>query len=287
MKKNRFELPYLTKAQRKGVLVMSFLVMVLQGIIIGFQQSDTQKENVLDMKETQKWEQQWDSLKRIQETQAYAAYQYNPNFLKADRAKFLGLNDEQWQRLQAFRSKNLYVNSAKEFQKITQISDSLLHKLEPQFKFPEWVTEKQRQGYQKFEKKNLPIKDINTAELEDLKAISGVGDVLAKRILEERQKVKGFVAMEQLHFVYGLNGTALDAVKEYFVIRTKPTIYKVDIATASKEELLQIPYVNATLAKNILVYRSKLDRKMEVSDLEKINGMPLDRLKIIALYLNF
>ena len=57
-------------------------------------------------------------------------------------------------RLFAYRNKNLFVNSAKEFQAITKVSDSLLEKLAPHFKFPKWV---EQMNKQKKKKKRLDI----------------------------------------------------------------------------------------------------------------------------------
>ena len=39
-----------------------------------------------------------------------------------------------------FRESNQWVNSAKEFQQVTKVSDSLLATISPYFKFPDWVT---------------------------------------------------------------------------------------------------------------------------------------------------
>ena len=43
----------------------------------------------------------------------------------------LGMSTEEIDRLHTFRSKNKWVNSEKEFQRVTKISDSLLKKIAP------------------------------------------------------------------------------------------------------------------------------------------------------------
>ena len=45
-------------------------------------------------------------------------------------------------RLHAYRKLNKFVNSIKEFQKITKVSDTLLSKMSPYFKFPDWVNKR-------------------------------------------------------------------------------------------------------------------------------------------------
>ena len=53
-------------------------------------------------------------------------------------------------RLLAHRNKRLFVNSAKEFQEVTKISDSLFQAISPYFKFPEWVQKKNREKEERF-----------------------------------------------------------------------------------------------------------------------------------------
>ena len=52
-------------------------------------------------------------------------------------------------RLLLFRRKNKFINSEREFQKITQVSDSLLAKIAPYFKFPDWVSKVNQQKQRK------------------------------------------------------------------------------------------------------------------------------------------
>ncbi len=286
-KKRIFKLPYLSKAQRTGILVLIGCVVLLQ-LVLWLLHQIPDKKLILDTVKTQKWQNEIDSLKRIQLSSASDLHPFNPNYLQVDKARFLGLTKTEWERLKTFRAQNKFVNSAEEFQKVTKVSDTLLQKLAPFFKFPDWVVQKQQNGLTGFSsKKILPLKDINTATLNDLKAVTGVGDVLAGRILEERNKWNGFVSIDQLDFVWGLSGNALQEVKRAFAVKAYPVVNKVNINKCSKEELLHIPYINAVKAKQILIYRSKLDRPITIADLEKINGFPLDRLKIIALYLEF
>ena len=64
-------------------------------------------------------------------------------------------------------------------------------------------------------------------------------------------------------------------------------VKKINVNTASKEDLEQVPYISVYLARQIVVLRSKQDQPLNIEDLEKINNFPLDKLKIIRLYLDF
>ena len=75
-------------------------------------------------------------------------YPFNPNYITDYKGEQLGMSLLEIDRLLAFRENNKFVNSKDEFQKVTKVSDSLLHKIAPYFKFPEWVVKKDKQSSQ-------------------------------------------------------------------------------------------------------------------------------------------
>ena len=91
-----------------------------------------------------KFQREIDSLKLIElENRKPKIFPFNPSFLTDYRGYQLGLSTEEIDRLLQHRKQGNYINSAKEFQKVTRISDSLLNTIEPYFKFPDWVTKKE------------------------------------------------------------------------------------------------------------------------------------------------
>lgn len=68
------------------------------------------------------------------------------------------------------------------------------------------------------EKRIGPI-DLNTATLEDLIGLPGVGEVLAKRILEYRAGHGKFTRVEELEKVKGLGKSKVQALKGHVLIR--------------------------------------------------------------------
>ena len=189
---------------------------------------------------------------------------------------------------------NKFVNSAQEFQKVTKVSDSLLSKIAPYFKFPDWVNENRKSNsisiyrdpvFAKSEK--LVVLDINTASLEDLVKVYGIGEVIAQRILSYREILGSFVAMEQLDEVWGLSPEVLVNLNKRFKVKSLLGMKKVNINNATIKELAQFPYFKYALAKQIVIYRSMNGPIVETADLTKIKGMPNDKIKIIALYLDF
>ncbi|WP_415060978.1 ComEA family DNA-binding protein [Flavobacterium sp.] len=276
--------------QRKGIFLL-LLVMIFTQAIYFFWSSNTTPQKD---KENHQWlalQSHVDSLKQVKEEFKPTIYPFNPNFISDVKGYRLGMSVEELDRLFAFRKQNKYVNSAKEFQSVTGVSDSLLAVISPYFKFPDWVNQPQKE-YVKFENKISDVKpktkiDINLATQEDLIKVYGIGPALSERILKQREVLGGFASMEQLAFVWGLNPDVIENVNKSFAVVSTSGIKKIKINDLSIKELSKFPYFNYTIAKEIVTYRSMKGDIQNIEDLTKINGFPVEKLKFIALYLEF
>ena len=129
--------------------------------------------------------------------------------------------------------------------------------------------------------------NLNKATVEDLVAIKGIGEYYANAVIAEREKLNGFVSVHQIDFIKNLRPEAVKVLKQSTFVQSAGTIKKVNVNTATKEELAKVPYINSYIARQIVVHRSKQENPLKIDDLEKINNFPLDKLKIIRLYLDF
>ena len=282
-----------SKSHRTGLVVLLILIVVLQSIYFFVDFSLPVKVNP----EKEKWlaiQTEIDSLKELAKFEGTRLYPFNPNYISDYKGYKLGMSVEAIDRLLAYRKQNKFVNSAEEFQKVTKVSDSLLSRIAPYFKFPDWVNEKRKSNSISIYKtpvfatsEKLVVLDINTASLEDLVKVYGIGEVIAQRILSFRESLGSFVAMEQLNEVWGLSPEVLVNLNKRFKVKSLVGIKKVNINNASIKELAQFPYFKYALAKQIVIYRSMNGPIVETADLTKIKGMPNDKIKIIALYLDF
>ena len=283
-----------TKEQRLGIVFLLSIIISLQLIYYFVDFTSKTKPN----KEKENWislQSKIDSIKQNQKEYIPKIYPFNPNFITDFKGYKLGMNVEQIDKLLAYRKQNKYVNSAQEFQQITGISDSLLNAIAPYFKFPDWVKNKKYQpkntwvDYPKTtsdKKTTLQLIDINKASKEDLMKIYGIGEAISDRILKQKEIYGEFVSMEQLNDIWGLAPEVIDKLQQNFKILTNPNPKKIYINTASIKELGQFPYFRYPISKNIVTYRS-MNGDIKIEDLTNIKGFPVDKIKIIALYLEF
>ncbi|MGB5361579.1 MAG: helix-hairpin-helix domain-containing protein, partial [Eudoraea sp.] len=216
-------------------------------------------------------------------------YPFNPNFITDYKGYTLGLSNEEIDRLHVFRSENRWVNSTKEFQQVTLISDSLLKILAPYFNFPEWKNRtkiKEKERKQKSVLTEVRYKDLNQANPEELKLIYGIGDKLSARIVKFRNRLGGFMVNEQLYDVYGLQEEVVLRILEEFRVKEQPIIKRININTATREEMEQLIYINQNLAIQIVNYRDSVGIIQSFNELLKIEDFPADKIDRIELYLS-
>jgi competence ComEA-like helix-hairpin-helix protein len=278
-----------SKTQQAAIVFLFVIIIVLQlaYFFIDFQPKASKPSTAI---------QQWLAQQAVIDAKKQALYQnrnkiypFNPNFITDYKGYRLGMTTIEIDRLLAFRKQNKFANSPQEFQAVTKISDDLLQKIAPYFKFPDWVKNKKAQEYNVFfkQKENAIVVNINTASKEDLIKINGIGEVLANRILDQREKLGAFVAQEQFDEIWGLSPEVLRSIKKYFRIEVPQNLKKIDINNASLKELSQFYYFKNGLARAIIVYRSMNGDIKTLADLKQIKGFPADKEFIIKQYLTF
>ena len=265
----------LSKPQRGAVLILLVLLIAVQlyRLLV-----NSPELSPVDLSQTQSYQTQLDSLRTKENAQTPIIYQYNPNYLTGYRAYTLGLPPEAFDKLLRYRQTNSYVNTPKQFQEVTKLSDSLMEKLLPQLKFSKPL-------YKSKTKNRIVLKkDINKASASDFQEVSGIGAVLSERIVKYRSYLSGFSVLEQCYEVYGLDSLLFQRLWERFEIQSLPEIERLDLTTVSLQELEQIPYLNRADARKIIAHRTKNKGISTVALSELFVNSP-NKLQIIKLYL--
>jgi len=136
-------------------------------------------------------------------------------------------------------------------------------------------TETQKKGsnnYQLFTAKEIPIIDINIADTTLLKVLPDIGSSFARRIVEYREKLGGFIDREQLLEVYGMDSTRFKNIVEYVEIDSIFTPNKLKINYDSFKVLNRHPYLKYEDVKKIVNHREQKGLITSWEQLERIVG---------------
>ena len=276
------------KRQRDGIFFLLIFIVFLQGIFF-FVDFSSDENTAVSQTEILAFQQEMDSLKNVEKAKyTPKIYPLNPNFITDFKGHQLGMNTNEIDKLLAFRAQGKFINSTKQFQEITGVNDRLLAVISPYFKFPDWIssgknTEKQYSNSKIDE--SIIKKDINAASAEDLIIVNGIGEKLAKRIIDYRTKLQGFSFNDQIFEVWSLDKEVAAKVLQYFEVTKQPTIQKINVNTASFKEVLAIVYLDYELTKKIFNYKKQVAEIQSIEELKKIDGFPLEKFNRIVLYL--
>lgn len=279
-----------SKQQRSGIFLLVLIIILLQCVyfFIDFSSEHIQVDKVT----FSKFQKEVDSLRLLKLEEAKPrAYPFNPNYISDFKGSSLGMSNEEIDRLLNFRKQNNWINSAKQFQEVTQVSDSLLSKISPFFKFPEWVTNPKplynNSNYNSKPKTFAQKQDLNTATAKQLQKVYGVGEVLSERITKFRNTFKGgFIADVQLQDIYGLTPEVIERITNNFTVKTPRDIQKINLNTATVDQLVTIQYIDYDIAYNIIEDRQLREGYKSIVELKKVKDFPVNKIKIIELYLH-
>lgn len=277
-----------TRGQRNGIFLLLLIIVVIQCIYMFVEFPS--KDILINKEEIRRFQNEIDSLKLVEiENNKPKIFPFNPNYITDYKGYTLGMSSEEINRLLKYRAQNKWVNSTKQFQQVTKISDSLLDVISPYFQFPEWVTNPKPKS--SFSYNNSPKTfnqkiDLNIASAKQLQRVNGIGEVLSERIVKFRTKFKdGFISDVQLQDVYGISPEALERLLNEFTVKTPRQIIKININTATVEQLVTIQHIDYELAYEIVEQRTLREGYKSFDELLKVKEFPVDKIEIIKLYL--
>ncbi|MEP3208601.1 MAG: helix-hairpin-helix domain-containing protein [Maribacter sp.] len=278
------------KQERSGIFFLLLIIVVLQVGSFVFRSLQTEP-SVNSFSADEKMQAKIKVLKEeALAKESLKIFPFNPNFITDFKGYSLGMSVAEIDRLQSFRSKDRYVNSPKEFQRVTLVSDSLLKAIAPYFKFPEWTKSKPYSASviqeSKSAKSIFEVKDLNSATAEELRSINGIGEKLSARIIKFRDRLGGFLVDEQLADVYGLDSEVVQRTLKRFKVLKTPQIEKINVNTASVEMLTKLIYLQRDVAVSIVSYRNSKGSIESFEELAKIENFPAEKIHRIALYLS-
>ena len=281
---------YFSNQQRLALVVLVLVIISLQ---LSWVSHDKLRTDTFDVpiEINLKFQNELDSLKADQLQRSIPKiYPFNPNYITDYKGYSLGMNTEEIDRLHAFRSENKWVNSEKEFQRVTKISDSLLKQIAPYFKFPDWVIKSTQQptvvSYNTT-KSFAQKMDLNQATAIQLQKVYGIGAYYSERIIRYRDSFEGgFISDVQLQGIRGLSPEVIANILKEFTVKTPRQVEKLDLNAATVDQLVRIEYIDYELAYEIVELRMLRDGYSSIEELTKVKEFPKEKLEIIKLYLS-
>jgi competence protein ComEA len=127
--------------------------------------------------------------------------------------------------------------------------------------------------------------NINNADTTQLKQIRGIGSKLSARIVKYRDRLGGFYSLEQLREVYGLQPEVIDSLNKYTFVAKAHTPARINLNTATIDELRTHPYMTSNLARAIVAYREQHGRFESVEELKQIKIIKPEQYEKLKPYL--
>ncbi len=184
-------------------------------------------------------------------------FSFDPNLASAEDFSRLGLKSWQISRIQKYREKGGVFRKKEDFSRIYGITAIQYEKLEPYISIDSSFLRKSVSGRRMTisrPARRILSFEINTADSLQLDSLYGIGPVLASRIIRYRNRLGGFISLDQLKEVYGFPIQFYDSITAHLSVDTLKIVF-IHLNTVSPEVLRKHPYLNIYQARSIIRYR--------------------------------
>jgi competence protein ComEA len=216
-----------------------------------------------------KW--QWEKADSNPESVDRPLFRFNPNTASRDSLLQLGFSPSLARRIVNYRTKGGVFKIKSDLLKMYGADTLLFQKLYSFIDLP-LIAEKKRK---EFFKDSFPMRpivattklDLNLADTAQLIKVYGIGPKFSLRIVEYRERLGGFVSMDQLNEVYRLDTTAVGRLKKKFFVLPDYHPRQIRLNTATEKELAAHPYISYKLAAAVVAYRFQHGYFASIEDL--------------------
>lgn len=181
-----------------------------------------------------------------------ALHDFDPNSIALKDWVSLGFSQKQAESIIAYRDRFGPFKRKDDLKNIYVISDKKFAEIEPFIK----ISQRKNQNSNSNPKpisRVIESVELNTASLEQLMTLKGIGEGYGNRIINYRNKIGGFIDFEQIETL-SISDDAKAILRESAVINTE-LVRKTNINNATKSELKSIPFGNWLVVSSILKQR--------------------------------
>ena len=202
---------------------------------------------------------------------------FNPNTVSFEELLAFGLSKAQASNIVNYRDKSGGFRDKAHFRKLYCMTDELFALISPYLIFEsknenkiestaieEAKTEKSDSKAQNKVREVLVL-DLNACDSLDLQQIKGIGKVRAARIYKYGKRLGGYVNVEQLKEVYGIDNELFEQIKGHFKVG-KTDIRKININSDEIKYLTSHPYIDFQLAKAFIRFRKDYGKDFQSAE---------------------
>ena len=289
---------YYSNSDRRSIVVIALIAVVLVGVLVVSAPKSGGDAAV---------EAEADST---EQTAPVALHEFDPNTVDSLSLIGFGLAPKQVQTFMRYRRAGAVFRTPESIAKVYGLTAEDVARLQPYVRIAPEYAERSKPVYYEREtvrqksaangsargngaeqKLNYPEKfdrltkvDPNTADTALLQRIPGVGTWISRNIVEQRKRLGGFHAVEQLLEVKYFSPELL----EWFEVDTLTAkIEKISINTASFQRLNSHPYISYEQTRDLLRYIRLYGRIADIDALRRTGIFTEDELMRLQPYLQF
>lgn len=286
-----------TKKTLRGMIIFVIVLVIcfiLPDLIHFFDKEETFQLTQLDAQQNEKlnklsnYKSQTFSYNKKQRQYNSPPSKFNPNDYSIQEWMNLGLSEKQAAVVLKFTRYRLKSNE--DLKKIFVIPDQLYALIKDSTIYD--VNKLQNENFANNSKNESDNQnssrskiDVNSASLEDLMSIKGIGPFFAKQIIKKRDELGGFYKFEQLLEVWKVDEDKLASWSPFMEVN-EAKIVKLNINQATTEELEKHPYISWNLANSIVKIKDQNGNYTKIDQLKKSALMTTDLFEKLKPYLS-
>lgn len=224
----------------------------------------------------------------VRKGQEVVLFDFNPNTADSVQLKKLGLPSFVVRNILRYREKGGVFRTPEAFARIYGLKEEQYLLLKPYIQILPREENKQDSVYEQVKIQRIEkypegtLVALNEADTTQLKRIPGVGSGIAKMIVAYRNRLGGFVCLEQLQEIPHVDAS----LNKWFTIQSAP-FRKIRVNKDGLDKLRNHPYMDFYKAKAILEYRRKRGNIKGLSRLSLFEEFTEKDLQRLSPYLSF
>jgi DNA uptake protein ComE-like DNA-binding protein len=197
-------------------------------------------------------------------------FEFDPNFTSEDSLKLLGFSEKSIQMILSSRSKGFTFFSVRDLERTYGMDGKFIDRVAPYFKRVK-SNSYTTSNVLTYEQSKITIRriELNNADSLDLEQLPKIGETLARRIINYRKRLGGYINKEQLVSDNILHDSIYQAVQSYIDVDTS-AIKRININTANYRSMIKHPYFTPKMTTAIEKYRKQHGKFQYASDIRKI-----------------